>query len=103
MLDNGDDRDPLVYFLTMASLPVFMWRRHQDSFSPLRHVAIPVLGSVTLIVPFVELCQPGQPAPYSAFPFIALALAAAAAVIGWLVVRRYPRAGAGEGAAFPGT
>ena len=68
-----------VYLLTMLSLPVFMWRRHRDSFSPLRHVAIPALGSITLIVPFVELCQPGQPAPYSDFPFIALAIVAAAA------------------------
>ena len=92
-----------VYFLTMLSLPVFMWRRHRDSFSPLRHVAIPALGSITLIVPFVELCQPGQPAPYNAFPFIALALVAAAAVIACLVVHRHPRAGAGEGAAFSGT
>ena len=92
-----------VYFLTMISLPVFMWRRHRDSFSPLRHVAIPALGSVTLIVPFVELSQPGQPAPYNAFPFIALALAAAAAVIACLVVHRHPRTGAREGAAIPGT
>jgi amino acid transporter len=90
-----------VYFLTMLSLPVFMWRRHRGSFSPLRHVAIPALGSITLIVPFVELCQPGQPAPYNAFPFIALALVAAAAVIACLVVHRHPRTGAGEGAAFP--
>ena len=91
-----------VYFLTMLSLPVFMWRRHRDSFSPFRHVVIPALGSMTLIIPFVELCQPGQPAPYSAFPFIALAIAAAAAVIGCLVVYRHPRTGAGEGTTFPG-
>jgi amino acid transporter len=87
-----------VYFLTMLSLPVFMWRRHRASFSLLRHVVIPVLGSATLIVPFVELCQPGQPAPYNAFPFIALGLAAAVAVIALVVVRRHPHAGAGEGA-----
>ncbi len=92
-----------VYFLTMLSLPVFMWRRHRDSFSAVRHVAIPALGSVTLIVPFVELCQPGQPAPYSAFPFIALAIGAAAAVIACIVVHRHPRTGTGEGTAFPGT
>ena len=92
-----------VYFLTMLSLPVFMWRRHRDSFSPIRHVVIPALGSITLIVPFVELCQPGQPAPYNAFPFIALALVAAAAVTGCVVVHRHPRAGAGEGTAFSGT
>ncbi len=92
-----------VYFLTTVSLPVFMWRCHRDSFSPFRHVAIPVLGSLTLIVPFVELCKPGQPAPYSQFPFTALAIVAAAAATAWLVVHRHPRTGAGEGAAFPGT
>jgi len=92
-----------VYFLTTLSLPVFMWRRHRSLFSPFRHVAIPVLGSLTLIVPFAELCKPGQPPPYNAFPFIALAIAAAAAVIACLVVRRHPRTGAGEGTASPGT
>jgi len=89
-----------VYFLTMLSLPAFMWRRHRDSFSPLRHAVLPALGSVTLIVPFVELCQPGQPAPYSAFPFIALTIATAAAVIGCLVVHRHPSTGSGEGTTF---
>jgi len=92
-----------VYFLTAVSLPVFMWRRHRESFSPFRHVAIPVLGSLTLIVPLVELFKPGQPAPYSEFPFIALAIAAAAAVIACLVVHRHPRTGAGEGAAHTET
>jgi amino acid transporter len=92
-----------VYFLTTLSLPIFMFRRHRDLFSPFRHVAIPTLGSLTLIVPFVELCKPGQPAPYSAFPFIALAIVAAAAMIASLVLHRHPRAGAGEGAALSGT
>ena len=92
-----------VYFLTMVSLPVFMWRRHRASFSPFRHVVIPALGAVTLIVPFVELCQPGQPAPYSAFPFVALAIGAAAAVIAFIVVHRHPRTGTGEGTAVPGS
>jgi amino acid transporter len=92
-----------VYFLTTLSLPVFMWRRHRDSFSPVRHVVIPALGAITLIVPFVELCQPGQPAPYNAFPFIGLALAAAVAVIACIVVHRHPRAGASEGTAFTAT
>jgi len=82
---------------------VFIWPRHQASFSFLRHVVIPALGSITLIVPFVELCQPGQPAPYNAFPYIALALGAVVAVAAWLVVRRHPQAGAGEGAEVQGT
>jgi amino acid transporter len=83
----------VVYLLTAVSLPVFMWRRHRTMFSALRHVVVPVLGSLTLIVPFVELCKPGQPAPYSAFPFIALGLVAVAAVIAGVVVRRRPSTG----------
>jgi amino acid transporter len=86
-----------VYFLTTLSLPIFMWRRHRQSFSPLRHVAIPVLGALTLIVPFVELCKPGQPAPYSEFPYIALAIVAAATVIACVTVHRHPSTGSGEG------
>ena len=80
-----------------------MWRRHRDTFSPVRHVAIPVLRSLALIVPFVELRKPGQPAPYSQCPFIGLAILAAAGVIAGFVVHRRPRTGAGEGAAFSGT
>ncbi len=89
-----------VYFLTTLALPVFMWRRHRQSFSALRHVAIPVLGALTLIVPFIELCKPGQPAPYSAFPYIALAIVAVAAVLACITVHRHPSTGAGEGTTF---
>ena len=85
----------VVYLLTALSLPVFMWRRHGAAFSASRHVVIPVLGSITLIVPFVELCKPGQPAPYSAFPFVALGLVAVAAAIALIVKHRHPSTGAG--------
>jgi amino acid transporter len=89
-----------VYLLTTLSLPVFMWRRHRKSFSPLRHLAIPVLGAMTLIVPFVELFKPGQPAPYAEFPYLALAIVAAAVVIAYVTVRRHPSTGSGEGTTF---
>jgi amino acid transporter len=86
-----------VYLLTTISLPVFMWRRHRKSFSLLRHVAIPVLGALSLIVPFVELFKPGQPAPYAEFPYIAVAIGAAAIGIACLTVHRHPSTGSGEG------
>ncbi len=89
-----------VYFLTTLALPIFMWRRHRQSFSAVRHLAIPVLGALTLIVPFIELCKPGQPSPYNAFPYIALAIVAAAAVIACVTVHRHPSAGEGEGTTF---
>ncbi len=89
-----------VYFLTTLSLPLYMWRHHRQSFSPLRHVAIPALGAMTLIVPFVELLKPGQPAPYSEFPYIAIAIVAVATVIAYVTVHRHPSTGSNEGTSF---
>jgi hypothetical protein len=89
-----------VYLLTTLALPVFMWRRRRSSFSRFRHLAVPALGAATLIVPFVELFKPGQPAPYSWFPYAGLAAVASAAVIGYVTVRRHPSAGSGEGTAL---
>ncbi|MGO9488343.1 MAG: APC family permease [Solirubrobacteraceae bacterium] len=89
-----------VYMLTVLALPVFMWRRHRQSFSPVRHLVVPALGALTLVVPFVELCKPGQPTPYSEFPYVALAIVAAAGVIACIVVHRRPSTGLGEGTAL---
>jgi amino acid transporter len=89
-----------VYLLTTFSLPVFMWRRHRRDFSTIRHALVPLLGALTLIVPFVELCKPGQPSPYSAFPYVALAAVAVASAIALAVVRRHPDTGSGEGGAL---
>lgn len=86
-----------VYVLTAFSLPVFMWRHHRDSFSVLRCVAMPTLGILALTIPFVELFEPGQPAPYSAFPYLAVAILIVAVPIASYVVRRNPSAGASEG------
>lgn len=89
-----------VYLLTALALPIFMWGHHRQSFSVLRHIAIPILGALTLIVPFVELCKPGQPSPYNEFPYIALAIVTAATVIAFVAVRRHPTTGSGEGTTF---
>ena len=89
-----------VYLLTALALPIFIWRHHRQSFSTLRHIAIPILGALTLIVPFIELCKPGQPSPYNEFPYIALAVVTAATVIAFVTVHRHPTTGSGEGATF---
>jgi hypothetical protein len=71
-------------------------------FSPVRHGVVPALGSAVLVVPFIELCEPGQPSPYSTFPFIALGLVAVAAATAGLVVHCHPSAGSGEATSAPG-
>ncbi len=89
-----------VYLLTTLSLPIFMWRRHRSSFSPARHVAVPLAAALSLIVPFVELFKPGQPFPYDAFPFVAVAILILAVVLACVVVHRRPATGSGEGSAL---
>jgi hypothetical protein len=81
-LHHGHDRDP-GRLPPDQSVParVHVAACHRSMFSPVHHVAVPVLGSAVLVVPFIELCEPGQPSPYGTFPFIALALVAVAAAI----------------------
>ena len=90
-----------VYLLTVVALPVFVWRRHRERFSVFRHLGRPLLGAIALVVPFVELCRPGQPAPYDVFPYFALAIVAVAAVAAVTVARRQRRAGASPPAREP--
>ena len=91
-----------VYLLTTLALPFFMWRRHRRSFSPARHLVMPAAAALILIVPFAELFKPGQPTPYSWFPYASLAILALAAAIAPIVVRRNPSAGSGEGTVIAG-
>ena len=58
---------------------------------------MPLLGALALVVPFVELFQPGQPVPYSVFPYLSVAILLAACGYALYVLTRNPRAGAGEG------
>jgi len=87
-----------VYVLTAVSLPVFI-RRRGRSLSPVRHCVMPALGVLTLVVPFAELFQPGQPVPYSVFPYASAAILLAAFAYAHYVLARNPRAGATEGSA----
>ncbi|HVP03355.1 MAG TPA: APC family permease [Solirubrobacteraceae bacterium] len=89
-----------VYVLTAASLPVFVRRYHRRAFSPIRHVLMPLLGALTLVIPFVALFHPGQPAPYSIFPYASIVVLGASVVYARRVLARNPQAGAGEGSAL---
>jgi amino acid transporter len=90
-----------VYVLTAVSLPVFVLRRHRKAFSPLRHVLAPLLGALALTLPFGVLFKPGQPVPYSVFPYLAVALLLIAIAYGRYIVSRNPRAGTNEGSFAP--
>ena len=85
-----------VYVLTAVSLPVYI-RRHGRALSPVRHIVMPLVGTLTLAIPFAELFQPGQPVPYSVFPYLSVAILVTAFVYARWVLRHNPRAGASGG------
>ncbi|HTY97245.1 MAG TPA: APC family permease [Solirubrobacteraceae bacterium] len=87
-----------VYVLTAVSLPVFIHRRGRR-LSPVRHCLMPLLGVLTLAIPFAELFAPGQPVPYNVFPYASVGVLLLACVYAVWVLKRNPRAGAGEGSA----
>ena len=70
----------VVYAATNLSLPVFIVRQHREHISIVRHVGVPLLGTAALIIPFIELFTPGQPAPYSAYPYVTLVIIVGAGV-----------------------
>ena len=57
-----------VYLLTTLALPIFMWRRHRQSFSALRHVVVPVLGALTSSSRSSSCASPGSPRPTARSP-----------------------------------
>ena len=64
---------------------------------------MPALGVLALVIPFIELFGPGQPVPYSVFPYLAVATLLGAWAISFYVVRRNPQAGASEGRGASGS
>ena len=51
---------------------------------------MPLLGVLTLAVPFAELFQPGQPLPYSVFPYASVAILLLAFVYARYVLAHNP-------------
>ena len=80
----------LVYMATNLALPVFMLRHHRDRFRPIRHLVVPVAGTLFMLLPLWGLIQPGQSWPFNIFPYVALAVLVIAALYGATIARRDP-------------
>ena len=78
----------LIYGATCVLMPVFVWRVDRSSFSPIRHILVPILGLAVVAYGIWESIKPGQPAPANHYwifivAFIVLAAAASAAARLW--------------------
>jgi hypothetical protein len=67
-----------------------MWKHHRADFSALKHLIIPVLGTVFMLFPLWGLVQPGQPYPFNIYPYLALGLLVISLIYGVILSRRDP-------------
>lgn len=80
----------LVYLASNIALPLYYRRYRPQEFRTVRHLVLPAIGALAILVPLYYLAKPGQPAPYNWFPYAALAALLAAVGYATLLVRRDP-------------
>ena len=82
-----------VYGMSNLALPFYYKKYHPESFNVLRHVIMPALGVVFIVVPLYYLSKPGQSQPYNWYPYAALATIVLAIVYSVILVSRDPSVG----------
>jgi amino acid transporter len=80
----------LVYGLSNLALPVYYRRHHPDRFNTFRHGILPIVGTLVILVPLYYLAKPGQSAPYSWYPYMALGVLVLAIIYASVLVSRDP-------------
>lgn len=83
----------IVYGLSNLALPFYYKKHHPNLYSPFRHAVLPSLGIVWILVPLYYLAKPGQTAPFSWYPYIALGVLILAMIYATLLVARDPGIG----------
>ena len=83
----------IVYLAANLALPVYFKRNRPSEFRMFRHAVLPILGALTVIVPIYYLAKPGQSAPYSWYPYIALGVLVASIIYAVFLVKRDPSIG----------
>jgi amino acid transporter len=80
----------VTYLITNLALPVYMLKHHRAEFSPVKHLAVPVLGTLLMLVPLWGLVQPGQSYPFNIYPYLVLGLLALSLIYGAILAKRSP-------------
>jgi amino acid transporter len=77
----------LTYMLTNLALSVYVFRYYRANLDIVRHLFLPITGTVFMLFPLWGLLQPGQPWPFNVFPWIALGGLVLSAIYGILVAQ----------------
>lgn len=80
----------LIYMLTNVALPVYVMRYHRSELDIIRHIMMPIVGTLVMLFPLWGLIQPGQAWPYNVFPWVALGVLALSAIYGIVIARSSP-------------
>ena len=80
----------LTYMLTNLALPVYMLRHHRADLDLVRHILLPVAGTLVMLFPLWGLIQPGQPWPFNVFPWIVLGVLFLSIIYGVTISRSSP-------------
>jgi amino acid transporter len=80
----------LTYTLTNLALPVYVIRYRRSELDVLRHILLPIAGTLVMLFPLWGLIQPGQSWPFNAFPWIALGVLVLSMIYGMLIARLSP-------------
>lgn len=83
----------LVYLASNIALPVYYRRYRPQEFHLVKHLLLPSLGALAILVPLYYLVKPGQPAPYDWFPYAALAALVLSVLYALVLTRRDPSLG----------
>jgi amino acid transporter len=80
----------ITYMLTNLALPVYVMRFRRDELNVMRHIVLPVIGTVVMIFPLWGLVEPGQSWPFNIFPWVALGVLVLALIYGFTIARLSP-------------
>jgi amino acid transporter len=83
----------IVYGASNAALPFYYRRHHPELYNPIRHAVLPFIGILLILVPLYYLAKPGQSAPFSWYPYMALGVLVLAIIYASILVRRDPGIG----------
>ncbi len=82
----------LVYLIANLCLPIYLYRAHRRSFSWVRHVLVPLVGSAVLAYGIYEFVLPSQPPPANHYWIFILAIVAVSALTAVMVILHRPAA-----------
>jgi len=81
----------LTYLITNLALPISMRKHHRAEFQFGRHLLLPVLGTLLMLMPLWGLVEPGQPKPFNFFPYVAIVVLVLSLIYGFILTRKNPQ------------